>query len=266
MFIVKIPGINGLNNTSGCEKAPNIILDKLKKIHSNEARKPIDTSLLDLEEIHLDNSNLELTNKLIYKNSLNIFETKSRTIFIGGDHSISFSTVGAFLDYCNKEDKSPCLIVFDAHVDLMKPMQEPTNEEWLRGLIEKGFPVKNILIIGVRNMWREEIKYASEKNISIMAMNSLVENIEEATDIITEFSEGRELYISIDIDVIDPVFAPGTSYPETGGLTARDFLYIISRLNKRKNIRAIDLVEINPLKDMNNLTVNLGAKIIGEFI
>jgi len=55
MFVVKVPGINGLGKTKGCEKAGNAILKSLNEIYSNEENKPINTKLLDLEEIHLDN-------------------------------------------------------------------------------------------------------------------------------------------------------------------------------------------------------------------
>jgi len=81
-----------------------------------------------------------------------------------------------------------------------------------------------------------------------------------------ELSKGKELYVSIDIDVIDPAFAPGTGYCEPGGLSTRDFLYLIQRINKLKNLKAIDLVEINPDKDKENMTVKLGAKILSELI
>lgn len=56
----------------------------------------------------------------------------------------------------------------------------------------------------------------------------------------------------------------GTGYKEPGGLTSREFIYIIQRLNKIKNLRAIDLVEINPEKDVGDMTVKLGAKIVAE--
>ena len=72
------------------------------------------------------------------------------------------------------------------------------------------------------------------------------------------------LYISIDIDVIDPAFAPGTGYIEPAGLTSREFLYFLHRLKNLKNIRGYDIVEINPKKDINNLTTKLGAKILVE--
>jgi|SRR3989344_7522822 len=271
MFVVKVPGINGLGKTKGCEKAGNFIIESLKNIYSNEQGKILEVNDLDLEEIHLDNRNLELTNDLIYKNSLEIFELKTKTIFLGGDHSISYSITRAFLDYVKKKSsKEPCLIVFDAHSDCMPLTKNtekfPTHEEWLRALIEYGFPSENILLVGVRNSYIDEIKFLNEKKIRVISMNQLLENLEDTCDSIMEFSNGKELYVSIDIDAIDPAFAQATGYQEPGGLTSRQFLYLIQRINKIKNLKAIDIVEINPQKDINGLTIKLGAKILSELV
>ena len=281
MFIIKVPGINGLGKTKGCEKAPNLILEELKNIHSNEQGKIIDTQLLDLEEIHLDNGNVEESNKLIYKNSFDCFEEKPRVVFLGGDHSVSYSTTRAFFDSCQNLGKEPCLIVFDAHPDCMEPMRvesrdsshttyeyckEPTHEEWLRRLIDDGFPIENILLVGVRNLWKDEIAFLKEKKIRVISMNQLLENLQDTCEIIMEFANGKELYVSVDIDFVEPAFAPGTGYQEPGGLSSRDFIYLIQRINKMKNLRGIDIVEVNPEKDRDGLTVKLGAKILSELI
>ena len=266
MFIVKVPGINGLGKTKGCERAGNAILESLKEIHSNEQGNIIDGSLLDLEEIHLDNNNLELSNELIYKNSLEMFETKPRIVFLGGDHSISYPTTKAFLDNCRISGKKPCLIVFDSHADCMTPMQEPSHEEWLRKIIEEGFPKENVLIVGLKNVWKDEIKFLKENKIKTLSIANLTEDLQEMCDTIMEFSNGKELYVSIDIDVIDPVFAPATGYPEVGGLTSREILYLVQRIKKIKNLRAVDIVEINEKKDKDKITVKLGAKILAELL
>ena len=280
-FVVKIPGINGLGKTSGCEKAGNEILKSLKEIYTNEAEEKIEVGKLDLEEIHLDNSNLELSNELIYKNALECFEERPKTIFLGGDHSVSYSTARAFLNYCKSSGSTPCLIVFDANADCMKPMRvesedsshttpkyckEPTHEEWLSTLIEAGFPAENILLVGVRNSWKQELDFLKEKNITQIKINSIVEDIDNIADTILEFSNKKQLYVSVDIDVIDPAFAPATGYPEPGGLTSRQFIYLIQRIKKIKNLRAVDIVEINPEKDKDGLTVKLGAKILSELM
>ncbi len=266
MLIVKVPRINGLNKTAGCERAGNAILESLKSIGSNEQGVPIDVNLLDLEEIHVDNSNLEKSQELIYKNSLKMFETQPKTIFLGGDHSISYPIGKAFLEYAQQTNKKPCLIIFDAHADCMPPMKEPTHEEWLRALIENGFPAENILLIGARNIWKDELRFLTEKGIKQIKINSVVEDIDNIADTIMEFANGKETYVSIDIDVIDPSFAPATGYPSAGGLTSRQMIYLIQRIRKIKTLKAVDIVEINSEKDKDNLTVQLGAKILSELI
>ena len=74
----------------------------------------------------------------------------------------------------------------------------------------------------------------------------------------------ESLYISIDVDVLDPAFAPGTGYIEPGGLTTRELLFFLHRLKKLKNLKAYDLVEINPKKDVNDMTSKVGAKLLVE--
>jgi len=273
MFIVKVPGINGLGKTNGCEKAGNAVLEALKEIYGNEHGKPVDAGLLDLEEIHLDNSDLEKAGNLIYKNAAEIFETKPKTFFIGGDHSISYHLGKAFFEHCKNSSKDPCLIIFDAHPDCMSSISQnsggseiPTHEEWLRALIRDGFPSENILFVGMRNPDPQETEFLSRNKIRVIGMNQLLEDLRDTCDVIMEFSNQKELYLSLDIDVIDPAFAPATGYPEPGGLTSRQFLYLIQRINKIKNLRAIDLVEINPEKTGSEMTIKLGAKILAELI
>jgi arginase family enzyme len=272
-FVVKVPGINGLGKTKGCEGSGNAILKVLKEeIYTSEEGKTIDFNKIDLEEIHLDNSDLVKSGKLIYKNAFETYETKPKTIFLGGDHSVSYNLTRAFFDYCENLNpvKEPCLIVFDAHPDLMKPMKEPTHEEWLRKLIEDGFPPKNILLVGIRNSYPDELKYIKEKGIRIMDMNKIMLDIEDACDIIMEFSSGKELYVSLDIDVVDPAAAPATGYRnEAGGLVSRQIIYLMQRINKIKNLRAVDIVEINEKLDNEKFegqTIKLGAKILGELV
>jgi arginase family enzyme len=265
MKIISIPMINGLGKTIGCDRAFDSIFDSLKNIYSNEEGKPFDIDLLNVEKIKIDYDNFEASNRLIYDKAFRIFGNEG-VLFIGGDHCISYSLVRAFFDKCESLGKEPCLIIFDAHPDCMEAMPEPTHEEWLRKLVEDGFPSRNILIVGLRNIWKDEFNFLKEKGIRAINANRFLGNIEEACDTMMEFASGKELYVSIDIDVVDPVFAPGTNYKEVGGFTSRQFIYFISRIRKMKNLRAVDLVEINPEKDKDNLTVNLGAKIISELV
>ncbi len=115
-------------------------------------------------------------------------------------------------------------------------------------------------------MWKDEITFLKQTNIKMMKLDVLLENLQAACDIIMEFANGKELYVSIDIDVVDPAFAPGTGYKEPGGLTSRQFLYLVQRLNKIKSLRGVDIVEINPDKDVGGFTVKLGSKILSELV
>jgi agmatinase len=261
MIIAKVPGINGLGKTKGCENAPNEILDKVKDVWSNEKLRSVSLDGVKIEEAVIDVNNLGSQQKAVYGLAMEIFNTKDKAIFLGGDHSVSLPIGKAFLDSYT----DCCLIVFDAHPDLMPPMKEPSHEEWLRALIESGFPVENILLVGARNFDIEETRFLKEQKIKMIKMNDLLLNLDDVTDTIMEFSNGKNLYVSLDIDFIDPAFAPGTGYSEPGGVSAREAVYIFSRLALLKNLKALDLVEVNPGKD-DGRTVKLAAKIISEFL
>jgi len=267
MLVIRVPCENGFGKTKGCAEAGNAIIASLDEIYTNEQGKEIDKTMLAFEEIHLDNNNLEQANQLIYKNAFEAIESQDKSIFLGGDHSISYSIGKSFLDVCRKEEQEPFLIVFDSHPDCMEPAKEPTHEEWLRALVEYGFPSQSVILIGTRNPHIEELDFIKEKNIRVYDMKNL-SDIETICDIVMEQANKKQIYLSIDIDVLDPRYAPGTGYIEPGGMTSRQLLYFVQRLNLLNSLRVVDIVEINPDKDKKygNMTVKLGAKLLAEMI
>ena len=122
----------------------------------------------------------------------------------------------------------------------------------------------NVILAGIRNWHKEEFKFLKENKIKFFDMKEIShENINEVSDSIMSVARKfNALYVSIDIDVIDPAFAPGTFYKEPCGMTSRELLYFLSRLKLLKNLKMFDIVEINPDKDFNDLTVRLGAKLL----
>jgi arginase family enzyme len=269
MQIIKVPGINNLgvnywklNNpktNDGCRNAGNAVLAELGKIR--------DISAIELEEIHVNNSDLNEQEKLIYENSKQAFETGDKIIFLGGDHSISYSTGRAFLDVFGRENSY--LIIFDAHPDCMPSMKEPTHEEWLRALVEKEFNPLNVILIGLRKIELEERQFLDKNKIKYYEL-SKIENFDVFCDSIMEFvnNHNSKIYVSFDIDSVDPAFAPSTGYLEPGGFTSREILYFAKRLAKLRGLKAVDLVEIDCETDKSkgNMTVKLGAKIIEGFL
>src|SRR3989339_832985 len=95
---------------------------------------------------------------------------------------------------------------------------------------------------------------------------SFINNIEDICDSIMEFTSGKMVYVSINLNSIDPAYAPGTFFPEVGGFSSREFIYLIQRINKMKNLFALDLDGINSKKDINKITLQLCAKILAESI
>jgi agmatinase len=263
MQIIKVGLINGKSQTKGCESAPNSILNAFKEIETNEKGEVISYNKLDFEEIHVNPLNLEESDYLIYENSKEIFERNFFSIFLGGDHSISFPILRAF----NKLEKNPLLILFDAHLDCLESGKIPSNFSWLRKLIESGFSCSNMVLISTRNITTSEIEFLNENKILLIKMDIIEEDLEGVCDAIMERArESSGFYISIDIDSVDPGFAPGTGFLEPGGLSSRDLIYFIKRLKLLKNLKGCDIVEINPSLDTRGITVKLGAKILSELI
>ena len=155
--------------------------------------------------------------------------------------------------------------MFDAHADCMPPMKEPTHEEFLRAIIEDGFNPENVILVGARKIEPEEERFLIEKNVKVF---SEINDMEAAADYITEKANGRDVYVSVDIDVIDPAFAPAVSYPEVGGMTSKELLYLLKRIFRIKSLKAMDIVEAIPSKDklFDMRTIKICAKIISEFM
>lgn len=258
-MIIKIPFFaGGLGKTKGVEKAPDKIVDKLKELNCNEngCKFPLNEM-----EISVDNSNIEESQKKIEEEMKKIFSNYSCPIILGGDHSITYSTFKAF-------NQGNCgLLIFDSHPDLMQEFDPATHENYLRNLIRDGLNAFNVILVGTRNQDKEELNFIKENNIKNFTMKKIsYTGKEEICNTIMETcNRFDKLYISIDIDAVDPVFAPGTGHCEPGGLTSRELLYFLHRLKNLKNIKAVDLVEINPEKE-EKLTISLGAKIVNELL
>ncbi len=240
MKIIKIPHSEGTDVNKGCEKAPNEIVKQLNECWSNE---------------NFQDSKYEVVNS-------NIKELHDGDIFLGGDHSISYYIFKKFFN------KNSGILIFDAHPDLYEHFKEPMQTDWLYFLIkEKLIKPENIILVGIRNLDMKEVGIIKDYKIKYFSSRTLFNNIEDSCDSIMEQARSfSDLYISIDIDILDPAFAPGTGYIEPGGLSTRELLYLIQRIKLLKNIRKYDLVEVNPDKDINFMTLKAAAKIIKELI
>ena len=262
MKLLKIPAINGLGKTNGCEEAPEKVISCLKEFYLNEdGMLPV----FDIEDIEVEKANIEKTNENIYRRVNTGLDESHQLMVLGGDHSVTYPCFKAF----SEKFENAGIVIFDAHPDCVNNFKPPTHEDYLRVLIEEGLLKKeNIILVGLRNWHKEEYKFLRDNKIKFFNMKEISnENIHEISESIMAVARNfNALYVSIDVDAVDPAFAPGTGYREPGGLTSRELLYFLNRLKLLKNLKVIDLVEINPGKDMNELTVKLGAKILSEMV
>ena len=270
MQVVNIPyGKGSLGKNSSTNLAPEQIKKTVKEIFLSEQQR---IPVFSFHDIVVDESDMEAALPQIETQARKILSQSTQPVcFVGGDHSITYATFQAFVkEKCGIEKDqtaSAGLIVVDAHPDLMQSFDPPTHENYLRCMIENNMihPEK-IILIGIRAWDQEEADFIKKHKIKSFSMAEIQREgfNETVLAVMSAAREWKAAYFSIDIDGVDPAFAPGTGYAEPGGLTSRELIHLIHQLKRLPNIKCYDVVEINPEKDVNNMTVKLGAKILAE--
>ncbi len=195
---------------------------------------------------------------------------------LGGDHSIAIGSIKASLN--NFEDLG--VIWIDTHGDINNEKISPSGNihgmslAAIMGLAcdelskigqNKNFlKAENLVYIGLRDLDKGERTLLKEKNIKAYSLQEIDEYSigKVAKDAIKYLEEKTEsIHVSLDIDVVDPLFAPGTGTRKNGGLTPREIYLLTEIISKQDSIKSIDLVEVNPLLDIRNQTVNLAIDI-----
>jgi len=265
--LTTIPYDEGCSCGLGASMAP----DRIRELSSFLPPLTMDGIVLDNIKLY-DFGNVEKSDeyfKKIKNEATNRFNLKKFPIFIGGDHSVSIPLQEAFFDFCQKENKIPAIIHLDAHPDICyfydgsKFSHACTN----RRSIEYGYKEENITLIGVRGFEAEEIEYLSQHpELKVYTANECynygMQNI--IKDLKNKYDDKYAIYLSYDIDINDPSFAPGTGTPEAFGPTSRMVLELITGLFKNLNIKAFDIVEISPTLDSNDITSWLALKTMYE--
>ena len=261
--LINIPfSAGGLGKTSGVEKGPEAIVSEMKDIFTSEEGK---VPSFDISSVEVDNGNIEKTNTEITLAAESSIRN-GKSIFLGGDHSITYSLVKGF---AHVYPDNPGIVIFDAHPDACTDFNPPTHEDLLLALVkEKIIAPANIVLVGIRNMHQDEVAFLKEHKIKVFTMKEISsEGIREVSESVMSIAKDfGSLYVSLDIDVLDPAYAPGTGYIEPGGMSTRDLLFFIHRLKKLNKMKAADVVEVNPTKDFNGMTAKAAAKLVVELV
>ena len=173
-------------------------------------------------------------------------------ISLGGDHSITYPIVRAFARKFNNLS----VLHFDAHPDIYDSYQGNRNSHAspFARIMEQKL-VKRLVQVGIRTFTTDQREQVRKFGVESIEMRNLTANLPQL-----EFDS--PVYISFDVDALDPAFAPGVSHREPGGLTTRQAIEFIQRL-KGKVVGA-DIVEFNPRMDPLHITGTVCAKILKE--
>lgn len=207
---------------------------------------------------------------LMQKKAFNALNTGKFNLFLGGDHSVAIATERAFYDYAKSINKNPVIIHLDAHPDICDIYEDNYYSHACpnRRSLDYGYKDKDLFIIGVRGFEEQEIDFF-EKHPEIYVFNASntrklgAENLINL--LVAKYGDSNNLiYLSYDIDINDPAFAPGTGTPEPFGLDNNLVMEIIEGIFKNLNVRAFDIVEVAPPLDINDITSYLAIKAIYE--
>lgn len=206
----------------------------------------------------------------VYNKLKDIFTFEKFPLFIGGDHSVSIPTQKLFYEYCKKNNLEPVIIHLDAHPDICDYYDNSyySHACTIKRAIDNGYDTNNINLIGIRGYEKQEVDYFnSHPEIKVFSANYINNNgFGDVIDYLSnKYNDPKySIYLSYDIDINDPAFAPGTGTPEAFGINNYELIKFIKDLFKHLNIAAMDLVEISPKLDNNDITSWLGLKTIYE--
>ncbi len=230
--------------------------------------------IADVGDIPIEKTNIEKNLITIKKFIKDLYQKNEKIIpvMIGGDHFCSYPVIKIVGDLVNMKDEFGVLI-FDAHLDFY--------QEWDKGVYSHAtvshrvydleyINNTNLLILGVRDVDIPELEIAESENIKYLSAYQLIEGLDNYIEKIISFfktSGIKSLYVSIDIDALDPSIAPGTGFAMPGGFSYRELWKVLKEVSKNFDILGFDLVEVAPNLDLENrMTCNLAAKLIIEFI
>ena len=245
---------------SGTRFAPLAIRETSLNIETYSFRTGMDIEdikIHDLGDLHVT-WEVDETLKHLGLVIKDLLDAKKMPVVIGGEHTITLGVMRSL-------GENVALVSFDAHLDMRNEYMGLTTSHttFMRRIKEQINPPK-ILEIGTRAVCKEELNYAKKSNIQFLTVQQIRrDGVEKTTKKIDTFlADCEKIYLTIDMDVLDPAFAPAVQNPEPDGLDMPMFLDLLGKVCDRRLV-AFDLVEVAPHYDMG-VTAIQAAKTIFE--
>lgn len=193
-----------------------------------------------------------------YRASLQSLLAQGKTPFVaGGDHAVTVPVVDAF----SVREGQVHVLQIDAHPDLYPSFEgSPTSHACVAARLLEMEHVASVTQLGIRTLNEEQSRQCGSPSgrVHLLFARDLTGELPPPDHI----PHGAPVYITIDMDAFDPAFAPGVSHPVPGGLSSRQVLSFIQR--GHWDLVGMDVVELNPSRDVNNLTAILSARLLHE--
>ena len=189
----------------------------------------------------------------IHKKIRELLSTDDPVLSLGGDHSISYPVIDAFTEKYDTLN----ILHLDAHGDLYENFDNNpySHASPFARLMEKG-KISSLTQVGIRTLTTHQREQADKFKVRIIEMKNFSFSFLNTLQ--------APLYISLDLDVLDPAFAPGISHHEPGGMSTRELIKIIQQVNVQ--VVGADIVEYNPVRDSHNMTAMVAYKLMKEII
>jgi len=260
--VVGVPFDDTSTYRAGSRFGPQAIREASINIESFCERSSIDIDdvpITDLGDVHVAESLLE-TIKRIAGIAEDVYKHNKVLVLLGGEHAITLGGVEPLIP-------DVTLVYFDAHMDLRDEMfgARLSHATVLRRLVEK-LGADRVVGVGTRAYCKEELIFAIKSRVRFLYAREIrSKGIEWAKQQLAEFlSSARRIYVSIDIDVLDPAYAPAAANPEPEGLTPSQ-LYDLLTAIPGDRVWGIDLTEVSPHYD-RGVTAIVAARSLFEII
>ena len=243
----------------GCRFGPDAIRDAFNNIEIFQSDFGVDLENVNINDLGNTKHTVVATEmiQMVEKITSELKKQNKQLIILGGEHLITFASYLSF-------PKETGYVVFDAHYDLREQYADTklSHAAYLRRIVEKR-GAENIVHVGARAFVKEELAFLKENNIVTISDKNIRngDGIKQLKDTVSTFDS---LYVSVDLDVLDPAFAPGVGNPEAVGISSRELYDLVISLHNKK-IVAADIVELNPSFD-NGSTASMAAKLISTMI
>ncbi len=256
-IVIPIPYDSTASYRSGSRNGPQSILlasQNLELFDLELKSEPYLKGIYTLSETEPTRGNVLKTLASVTDTTKEILDANKIPVLLGGEHTISIGSTNAF-------SNDVIILDLDAHSDLRDDYlgDKYCHASVMRRIIDQG---KHIIEFGVRSMCKEEYEYIQRTRLPVFYLNTLrQQGLQHIIQEINEQIRGKKVYLSIDLDVIDPSEAPGVSTPEPGGVNYFELVELIRGVCQSCQIVGCDLVEVTPIPG-NNITEFLAAKIL----